>query len=341
MKKHTVIQLRKLFFFLSIAIAFAACRTVSSIKIEVVKPASVILPDQVSKVLVINNWSTMAAPEFTNSFQKAAYQLDTTASQQIIKKLVYELEASPRLDSAKYITEMFFRQPKDQFKQMEWTDVDKLCHIANAQAMISLDGFSIVDSLLLVYYDYGYGIEPFNFIKLTINSLWRVYYPEKKEFLLKWWQTDELELPDVQSVKQYYELIDSEDDRNWLVDLITDKVALNTSDKLVPYWLEVERYLFYTTQPELNQANNLAFQNEWINAALIWKKFADNKNATIASSACHNMAVVCEVEGKLDLALEWAEKSLLIKYNSLTSDYINDLRLRIEEIKLLNHQFGL
>jgi hypothetical protein len=53
------------------------------------------------------------------------------------------------------------------------------------------------------------------------------------------------------------------------------------------------------------------------------------------------MAVVCEVEGKLDLALEWAEKSLLKKYNTLTYNYINDLRLRIEEIKLLNHQFGL
>jgi hypothetical protein len=91
----------------------------------------------------------------------------------------------------------------------------------------------------------------------------------------------------------------------------------------------------------LNHANNLAFQNEWINAAIIWKKYTASNNATIASSACHNMAVVCEVEGKLDLALEWAEKSLLIKYNTLTSNYINDLRLRIEEIKLLDYQFGL
>jgi hypothetical protein len=341
MKKHSLIQLRKLFFFLSIAIAFAACRTVSSIKIEVVKPASVILPDHVNKVLVVNNWSTMADPEFSNPIQKAVYQLDTTASQQVIKELVYQLEASPRLDSAKYISQMFFRQPKDQFKQMDWPDVTKLCQIANAQAMISLDGFAIVDSLMLVYYDDGFGIQPFNFIKLTINSLWRVYYPEKEQFLLKWWQTDELELPDIQSVNQYYELIGSNEGRNWLVDLITEKVALNTSDKLVPYWLEVERHLFYTTQPELNHANNLAFQNEWISAALIWKKFADDKNLTIASSACHNMAVVCEVEGKLDLALEWAEKSLLKKYNTLTYNYINDLRMRIEEIKLLNHQFGL
>jgi hypothetical protein len=321
--------------------AFAACRTVSSIQIEVVKPASVILPDQVNNVLVVNNWSTMAEPVFTNPIQKAVYQLDTTASQQIIKKLVDELEASPRLDSAKYIAQMFFRQPKDQFKQMEWADVERLCHMAHTEAMVSLDGFAIIDSLLFAYYDDGYGIKPYNFIKLTVNCLWRVYYPDKEEFLLKWWQTDELELPDVQSVKHYYEIIGSNEGRNWLLDLITNKVALNTSDKLVPYWLEVERYLFYTTQPELNHANNLAFQNEWINAALIWKKYADYKNATIASSACHNMAVVCEVEGKLDLALEWAEKSLLIKYNSLTSDYINDLRLRIEEIKLLNHQFGL
>lgn len=341
MKKNTVIQLRKLIIFLSISVAFAACKTVSSIKIEVIKPASVILPDQVNKVLVVNNWSTMAEPEFTNPIQKAVYQLDTTASQQIISELVYQLEASPRLDSARYITQMFFRQPKDQFKQMDWSDVTKLCNIANAEAMISLDGFAVVDSLILGYYDNGYGLQPFNFIKLVVNSFWRVYYPEKEQFLLKWWQTDELELPDVLSVKQYYELIGSDEGRKWLVDLIANEVALNTSDKLVPYWLEVERYLFYTTQPELNHANNLAFQNEWISAALIWKKYTDDKNATIASSACHNMAVVCEVEGKMDLALEWAEKSLLKKYNTVTYNYVNELRLRIEEVKLLNHQFGL
>lgn len=341
MKINTVSPLQKLFLFLFIGAILTACKTVSPIQIEVIKPASVILPRQVNKVLVVNNWSTTADPDFSNPVQKAAHQLDTAASQKIIRQLVYELEASPRLDSAKYITDLFFRQPKDQFKQMDWPAVAKLCTIANAEVMISLEGFAILDSLVLVYYDDGYGIRPFNFIKLTVNSLWRVYYPNEEKLLLKWWQTDQLELPDVQSVNQYYELIGSDEGRSWLVDLISDRVALNTSDKLVPYWLEVERHLFYTTQPELNYANNLAFQNEWISAALIWKKYADDKNLTIASSACHNMAVVCEVEGKLDLALEWAEKSLLKKYNTLTYNYINDLRLRIEEIKLLDHQFGL
>ena len=62
-------------------------------------------------------------------------------------------------------------------------------------------------------------------------------------------------------------------------------------------------------------AAKLAYVDNWRGAAHIWNPLTKSENKKISAAACHNMALVCEVEGKLDLSVEWLEKALDINDN--------------------------
>ena len=91
-------------------------------------------------------------------------------------------------------------------------------------------------------------------------------------------------------------------------------------------------------------AEKYALNNEWLKAAEIWNKLSKNKNPRIAAKACYNMALACEMEGKLDAAIDWLVQS----YSTLKENneehkqncqrYLAVLALRKKEIAKLEHQ---
>lgn len=91
-------------------------------------------------------------------------------------------------------------------------------------------------------------------------------------------------------------------------------------------------------------AEKYALNNEWLKAAEIWNKQSKNKNPRMAAKACYNMALVCEMEGKLDNAIDWLVQShSMLKVNNeehkeICKRYITVLALRKKEIERLAHQ---
>ena len=66
----------------------------------------------------------------------------------------------------------------------------------------------------------------------------------------------------------------------------------------------------------------MALVNEWEDAMEIWNHFADDPKKKVAGRACYNMAVGCEVLGKIDLAKTWAKKSYSVFGNKKAVDYL-------------------
>lgn len=62
-------------------------------------------------------------------------------------------------------------------------------------------------------------------------------------------------------------------------------------------------------QVELQQAEKLALENRWFEAAAIWKKNIANKNISIAAKSMFNLGLACEIEGNIDAAIDWVVKS--------------------------------
>jgi Family of unknown function (DUF6340) len=114
--------------------------------------------------------------------------------------------------------------------------------------------------------------------------------------------------------------------------------------KIIPTWLTVERLYYRSHNQNMLLAEKYALNNEWLKAAEIWNKQTKNKNPKMAAKASYNMALACEMEGKLDAAIDWLVQSysLLKENNEEHKDncqrYIAVLAIRKKEIEKLAHQ---
>jgi hypothetical protein len=117
--------------------------------------------------------------------------------------------------------------------------------------------------------------------------------------------------------------------------------------KMIPSWTPAERMYYWSNNPEMKYAQKLAIQQDWLKAAEIWNRQSKNKNDKIGAKACYNMALVCEMEGKLDLAIAWLVKSYsgLKKNNEqhkvICQRYVNILATRKLEIERLKEQVNI
>lgn len=114
--------------------------------------------------------------------------------------------------------------------------------------------------------------------------------------------------------------------------------------KIIPTWLKVERIYYKSNHPDMLMAEKYALNNDWLKAAEIWNKQTRNKNQKISAKASFNMALACEMEGRIDAAIDWLVQS----YSGLTVNgeehqancklYIKVLALRKKELEKLGKQ---
>lgn len=131
---------------------------------------------------------------------------------------------------------------------------------------------------------------------------------------------------------------------NLLVNNSSEYLGRFFGSKIIPTWLMVDRLYYKSNNQNMLLAEKYALNNEWLKAAEIWNKQSKNKNPRMAAKACYNMALVCEMEGKLDNAIDWLVQShSMLKVNNeehkeICKRYITVLALRKKEIERLAHQ---
>jgi len=109
--------------------------------------------------------------------------------------------------------------------------------------------------------------------------------------------------------------------------------------RISPQWIYVSRYFYTKGSDNMKLAGKKARKiNDWKGAMEVWKKEALNSNPKIAWKANYNMAVACEREGNLDLALEWAKRAYEKGNKSAAAQYVNIINSRIAEKKRADEQ---
>jgi len=115
----------------------------------------------------------------------------------------------------------------------------------------------------------------------------------------------------------------------------------NFGTKVIPNWLTVERLYYRSNNAEMLKAEKFAMKNDWLKAAEIWNKMTKNKNKNIAAKASFNMALACEMEGKINAAIDWLVMSYSIllgvneEHQKNCKRYVDILALRKKEIEKL------
>ncbi len=327
--------------FALVSFALTGCYSLGTVEIEVIKPAKITIPSNIRKVLIINNSLSFPADSFKNKIQKGLFKLDTSTTQLVASYVNDIINESPRFDTSILINDIYFRKPKDLLQPIEWQNVNKLCTQYNSDALISLEAFGIFDSILRINYYDGYTLTSYKTLALIANSMWRVYLMDEHKVLEKRIYRDTLYFDEINSKKEYFNAIE----QSKAIKFFSNEIALNIStkvaDRMAPYWLAVQRSFFINGSSEMQQAAKYAYADNWHGATLIWKEMTTNENKRLSAAACYNMALACEVEGKLDIAKKWLEESVM-QYNTYTAhEYYKQIQLRINESEKLDKQFGV
>ena len=160
--------------------------------------------------------------------------------------------------------------------------------------------------------DYG------NYFLIGMHAPYKVtfeiYDVEKKQFLCKETLADTLVWEaNVLDVNKVLQSVPSEDEA---VEYAVEEVSKLFARQLVPYWTSVERFFFIPSGRDFTKAAEYAENSQWGEAMKIWEQHAGSNNRRVAAQSAFNMALVCEINGNYELALEWlafAEKTYSIQ----------------------------
>ena len=76
--------------------------------------------------------------------------------------------------------------------------------------------------------------------------------------------------------------------------------------RLLPYRSRVTRDYYVRGHDDLKLAKRRAQTGNWEGAAELWLTATDHRKARVAARAHYNMAIISEIRGDLDQAVEWA-----------------------------------
>jgi hypothetical protein len=110
------------------------------------------------------------------------------------------------------------------------------------------------------------------------------------------------------------------------------KIALDIDGKLSPTWVPEKRgYFLFKSKDDRGQ--QLMNESNYEEAGKYWAEMALSKNKKIRSKAEYNLALISELNGDMDGAIDWGLKSYYSYYRNQTESYLKKLKERKESIQ--------
>jgi hypothetical protein len=116
--------------------------------------------------------------------------------------------------------------------------------------------------------------------------------------------------------------------RNEAVKEVANKVGQAYAQRIIPFWIRVSRDYYVRGTDNFVIAKRKAQTGNWDDAAKLWQKETSSSSKKIAGRACYNMAIISEINGNLDAAIKWAQRSYENYNNRLALRYVNILKNR-------------
>jgi hypothetical protein len=342
MKKFPIVLL--------IAILLVSCKT-QQLYLNVVEPAIVTLSPDIKSIGVINRSMPTDETKIFDVIDKAltleGVNLDKDGAEEAIKGLSDELLNNDRFTEVKTLTDIDFRTPKLGIipVPLSWEIVDKICQENGTDALFSLETYDTDTRLNYSSHNVEIknplgiripGIEHQVDMETIVKTGWRIYDPKN--------QLIDDEYNYLQSVvftgRGLNPLVAASGltGRKDAVKEVSNKAGHGYAMRLLPYRIRVMRDYYVKGTNNFKIAKRKAQLGKWDEAGQLWEKEVDNPKMKIAGRASYNMAIINEINGDIETALSWAQKSYEDYNVKLGREYARILENRIAKMELLNQQ---
>ncbi len=342
--------MRKYSIILCLTIAFASCKT-QQLYLNVVEPAPVSISRDIKKVGVINRSmptdETRAIDVIDKALSLEGANLDKDGAQESIKGLSDELLNNNRFTEVKILNDIDFRTPKLVLfpVPLSWEIVDQICKETGTDALFSLEKYDTdthisystrkVDIKTLL----GTipGIEHRADMETIVKTGWRIYDPGAKQILDEYIYQESILFSGsgINPLLAAAALIGRKD----AVNEVSNKAGHGYAMRILPYEIRVMRDYYVKGTDNFKIARRKAQLGKWNEAGELWKKETENPDLKVAGQASYNMAIINEINGDLESALQWAQKAwedynvkIALRYVRILENrmYKNDV-LRMQE----------
>lgn len=336
-------------FIIFLALACYSCSSTNLMSLSVMEPAPVSMPSNIKTVAVVNRTQASQATQGidavhkvlsleTNDLQKAGAQASMHGlSDELMKNNRFSEVKPLNLDLRSYGAGIF---PS----ALQWDSVDRICRESNVDAIFSLELFDTESKI-------NYGATPTNLnvglanlpvvehhvnMTTSVKTGWRIYDPSSRTIL------DEYVLSrDFSSSASGINPLVAASALNGRIEAVKDvstQAGQAYAARILPYWIRVSRDYFVGGNDNFKTAKRKAQAGDWNGAADLWQQETRNSDRKLAGRACYNMAIIAEINGNLDGAIQWAQKSYEDYKIRLALDYLNVLNYRKRQNELLRSQ---
>lgn len=297
-----------------------------SIYFDILVPAVVDIPSNIKTVALIDR--SHSESDVVNAFEKGILSSISGKSDRISKNCIEGVndQLNSREGVKPLVTGIILERKGtalDFPEPLDWKEIDDICKQHSADAVISLEIFSRHYAENVAEVKVGY----------------RIYDPSRRKLL------DEF---------QYYhaigkERIPSEDPGALVLNALNSDDAIKESSyiagtiygkRISPYWIRVKRDYFKRSKkdPNLAEGARMMEVNDWEAAVAAFKLAIEQGHPKTRGRAAHNLAIVYEINGDIDLALLTAREAWGKYGNKAAREYAEILQQRQAEMNLLKMQ---
>ena len=322
----------------------SSCSSTNLLTLSVTEPAPVYLPSNIETIGIINRSLPSKKNETIDNIDKIlsieGKHLDKEGAERAIFGIFDELKFINLFSDVKIIdTSNIARTGLGVFPSpLSWDEIGRISANNNVDAIFELSFFDtdaqIEYKAIPVKVKTAIGldvpvIEHRATIKTLIKTGWRIYDPLNKyirdEYIIH--KNSISQGAGINPVNAVEAIIG----RKESVLQISNEIGHNYALRILPFKIRVSRDYFVRGTDNFKIAKRRAQTGNWNGAAELWEKEVSSANGKIAGRACYNMAIINEINGDLNKAIEWASISYTDYKNKNALRYINILKRRVEK----------
>ncbi len=328
-------------------IILGGCKT-NLVSIRVMNPAPVTVPAYIKTVGIVNR-SIDDKASVTNTIYKINAldftEINKEGSAEAIKGLENAFRETNKFELVKSLDlKLKSTGNGTSSSPLSWTEVEQLCKQNNVDVLVILELYAtdvkvapitasknLSDPVAIIS-----NIQQQVNITNTVKTGWRIYDPKSKFILDEYYTADQISYSGAGNSP--LNTIEAIANRKEAIKQLSNQLGYLYVNRILPYWITVTRDYYIKGNSNFKMAKRRAQTGNWEQAGKLWEQETKNKKRKIAGRAYYNMAIINEINGDMDAAIQWAQKSYEDYNNKLALKYVNMLKYRKQQNYLLNDQ---
>jgi len=334
--------MKKEILFILSSVIITGCSSTNWLTLSVIEPAPITVPSYIKNIGIVNRSLASEENSQINKIDQVlsieSADLDLEGAKESIHGVLDELSKNNRFTNVRFLANVdikgsglaVFPAP------IAWETVEKICKENKMDALFVLEVFdtdtkiSYTSNPVTIQGPLGVdipAIEHHAYMNTLVNTGWRIYDPQSRNLLDEYSVSESIESsgkginPAVAAAALM--------GRKEAVKQCSYTGGQTYAYRILPYNIRVSRKYYVRGSDNFKIAKRRAQTGNWDGAAELWEREIGNSKRKIAGRAHYNMAIINEINGNLDEAIQWARKAYTDYKNRLALDYVNILEGRL------------